>query len=123
MGEKKVFFCARTGFDEPGAWCELWDEAKVREYVTESLRKAGVGADTPFKTLRVEIHRGSEEDGRLYIWGEDQPGFQAGDYGDHEGLKVEVDGVVVYNDLRPAGDDGEIADHDPDCEDCAQARA
>jgi len=99
MGDVKIFFCARTGWDEPGAWADLWNEAKVREYVSESLAKAGVTADVPIKKLRVEIHKGPEEDGRLYIWGEDQPGFQVGDYGDHEGLKVEVDGVLVYNDL------------------------
>lgn len=123
MGDVKIFFCARTGWDKPGAWADLWNEAKVREYVSESLATAGVTADLPIKKLRVEIHKGPEDDGRLYIWGEDQPGFQVGDYGDHEGLKVEVDGVVVYNDLRPAGDGGEIADHDPGCEDCAQRRA
>ncbi len=121
MSEKKIFFCARTGFDEPGAWCELWDEERVREYVSESLKKAGVAGDMAVKTLRVEIHRGS--DGRIYIWGENQPGFQAGDYGEHEGLKVEVDGVVVYNDLKPAGDDDELEDRDRDCEDCAETPA
>lgn len=123
MSDEKIFFCARTGFDEPGAWCELWDEATVREYVGESLKRAGVPKDAPLKTLRVEIHRESEEAGRLYIWGEDQPGFQAGDHGTHEGLLVEVDGEVVYSDLKPAGDADEIADHDADCEDCAKKPA
>ncbi len=123
MSEKKIFFCARAGWDEPGAWCELWDEEKVREYVSESLKKAGVTSDVLIKTLRVEIHRGSEEDGRLYIWGENQPGFHVGDHGEHEGLMVEVDGVVVYNDLKPAGDADEIEEHDAACEECAKEPA
>ena len=54
MSDKKIFFCARTGFDEPGAWCELWDETTVREYVGESLKQAGVASDAPITTLRVE---------------------------------------------------------------------
>lgn len=116
----KIFFCGRGPCEQPGAWAQLWSEGKVREYLKDSLAKAGV-SDRPFERLRVERHQAlDQDDTRVYIWGEDQPGISCEDYGQHEGLRVEIDGVVVYNDLRPAGDEDDLADHDPECEECAK---
>lgn len=117
--EKKLWFCGRGPCDSPGAWASLWDEAELRDFFkTDKL----VTAHLPkkFSTLRVESHHALDEgDTRVYIWGEKQPGFQNDDYGQHKGIKIEVDGKVVYNDLKPAGDADDLADHDPECEDCA----
>lgn len=128
MSSAKLFFCARTGMDEPGAWAEMWTENKLRDFfrthtsgseILKQINKALKASGEKLQTLRVEILHGPDEDGRLYMWGEKQPGFQANDYSDHDGLKVEVNGKVVFNSLKPAGDEDEIEEHDPDCEDCA----
>jgi hypothetical protein len=111
---KKIFFCGRAGIDCPGAWCKMMTEAEARDMVSDSLKKAG-WEGKPLSKLRVERHDG-EDGARIYVWGEDEPGFQGDDYGQHEGTRVEVDGKVVYNDLVPLED--EDGDHE-DCEDCA----
>jgi hypothetical protein len=72
---------------------------------TLSLDKANVSTERTFKTCRVEIHKGDEEDSRIYIWGEEQPGFQADDLGNKTGLVVELDGKVVYDDTVELEDD------------------
>ena len=116
MADKKLYFCGRAGCDSPGAWARMMSEAEARDMVSPCLEKAG-WADKPIAKFRVEVHPGDDTDTRVHIWGEDEPGFQGDDYGLHRGIKVEVDGVVVYNDLVPS-DESEEGDHE-DCEDCA----
>jgi hypothetical protein len=118
--ERQIFFCGRGGWDEPGAWCELADLKKVRAFFRGNELVEPHLPKKPFRKLLVLRFNGPEEDGRLYSWGEDQPGFQASDFSDHEGTKVVVDGKTVFNDVRPAGDEAEIEEHDPSCEDCAE---
>ena len=113
--QRKLFFCGVAGLDNPGAWTKMMTEAEVRGYVSECLKKAG-WLKKPFKTLRIERHP-EGEDVRVYLWGWDEPSFQ-GDFGLHTGVRVEVDGKVVYNDLKPS-EESEPGDHD-DCEDCAK---
>lgn len=116
---KKLFFCGTAGFDNPGAWCKQMTEAEARDMVSVSLGKAG-WEGKPLSRFRVERHV-EGEDSKVYVWGEDEPRFQGDDYGLHVGVRVEVDGEVVYNDLRPS-EDCEPGDHD-DCEDCANPAA
>lgn len=113
---KKIFFCGVAGLDNPGAWTKMMTEEEAREYVSPSLEKAG-WLDKPFKTFRIERHP-EGEDVRVYVYGEDEPGFQGDDYGLHVGVKVEVDGAVVYNDLKPS-EESEPEDHE-ECGDCAK---
>jgi hypothetical protein len=116
--ERKLFMCGTSGVDNPGAWTKLWTEAEARDYVSESLKKAG-WTGKPLKTFTIERHPGEYEDSRIYIWGEDEPGFVDLQQGFHKGVKVEVDGVVVYNDLEPS-ELSDREDHDdPEC-DCKQ---
>jgi hypothetical protein len=112
--DKKIFFSARGPVDEPGAWARLMTMAEVQDLLSESLATAGA-TGRPFKTVRVERHEGG--DARISIWGEEEPGVQLDDYGNHDGLRVELDGTVVFNSLKPAEDDEE---HDPDCDECAK---
>ncbi len=108
--DKRLFFCGRGPFEEPGAWAKLMNQAEFREYLSNSLFTAGVGSDRAFKTCRVEIHKGTEEDSRIYIWGEDEPGFQADHFGDKEGLVVELDGKVVFDNTVPCEDEDDEED-------------
>ncbi len=115
---KKLFFCGTAGFDNPGAWCKMMSEAEaLGDMMSVPLKLAG-WEGKPVNKLRVERCPGENEDTKVYIWGEEEPGFQADNYGQHVGTKVEVDGKVVYNDMRPS-EDSEAEDHE-DCEDCAK---
>lgn len=114
---RKLFFCGTAGFDNPGAWSKMLGEAEARDMVSVSLELAG-WKDKPLSRFRVERHDGSDGDVKVYLWGEDEPGFQGDDFGQHEGTKVEVDGKVVYNDLKPSSDE-DPGDHE-ECEDCAK---
>ena len=115
--DRKIFFCGRAGFDSPGAWCKMMTEAEARDIVSVSLEKAG-WKDKPLQRFRVETHA-EGVDSRFYVWGEDEPAFDGDDNGNHVGTRVEVDGEVVYNDLRPAEESLVDDDHE-DCEDCAR---
>jgi len=118
---KKLWFCGRDGMDG-GAWADLWTLKQVREFFNGNELVEPHLPKKPFKTLRVKRCNGTYgDDSRLYVWGEKQPGFQVGDVqDDHEGTYIEVDGKVVFNDLKPGGDEDEIEDHDEDCETCAK---
>ncbi len=113
--EKKLFFCGRAGCDSPGAWSQMMTEEKARDMVSVSLEQAGWPDDKPIKRFRVERHPGNDEDSRLYVWGEDMASFDADDTGFHVGTCVEIDGVVVYNDLKPH-EDTTPEDHDEECD-------
>lgn len=113
---KKLFLCGKAGFDNPGAWSRMMTEAEARDMVSVSLEEAG-WKDKPLSKFRVERHA-EDEDTRIYIWGEEEPGFQGDDFGLHVGTKVEIDGKVVFNNLKPS-QESEPGDHD-DCEDCAK---
>lgn len=113
---KKLFFCGKAGFDNPGAWSKMMDEPAARDMVSVSLELAGWTAK-PLNRFRIERHV-EGEDVRIYIWGEEEPGFQGDDFGNHVGTMVEIDGKVVYNDLKPS-EESEPGDHE-DCEDCAK---
>lgn len=120
----KIFFCAKTGWDEPGAWAALWTEEELREFFRTHSKKRihEAVSGKPFKKVRVELLYGDDDrNGRIYVWGEDEPSFDANDHADHEGLRIWLDGEEVYNDFRPfEGEDEE--EHDEDCEDCAQSQ-
>lgn len=117
---KKLWFSGRDGLDG-GAWADLWTLKQVREFFKGNEAIAAHLPKKAFKSLHVKVCFGPEEDGRLYSWGEKQPGFQVGDIqDDHEGTYIEVDGKVVHNDLHPAGDENEVEDHDEECETCAK---
>jgi len=113
---KKLFFCGRAGIDSPGGWARMMDEAKARDMVSESLGLAG-WKDKPLNSYRVERHV-EGEDSRFYSWGEDETAFDGDDYGQHVGVRVEIDGEEVYNDLVPS-EESDPDDHE-DCEDCAE---
>lgn len=95
--EKKIFFCGNAGFDNPGAWVKMWTEEEARKYVSTSLEIAG-WKDRPLKSFHIEWHYGGEV--RTYIWGIDEPGFKGDEHGEFVGRRVEIDGVVVYDDLK-----------------------
>ncbi len=119
--DKKLFLFATGPFDQPRAWARMGDLRWIQDYVQDSLEKAGF-ANKPFERVRVEHHRadgtGLCEDGRIYVWGEEEPAADTSRLADHEGLYVEVDGKVVFNDLSPLEKDDEGDEHDPDCEYC-----
>ncbi len=115
---KKLFFCGRAGFDNPGAWCKMMSEAEARSMVSESLKKAGVPEGQRIQSYSVDSHPGDgSSDSRFYRWGLDEPSFDGDEHSEHVGTSVEVDGKAVYNDIRPAEDSEE---HDPDCDVCAK---
>lgn len=115
MSAKKLFFCGRSGCDSPGAWSQMMTEEKARDMVSVSLEKAGWPADKPIGKFHIERHPGDDEDSRIYIWGFDQASHDADDTGVHVGTTVEIDGVMVYNDLKPH-EETTPEDHDEDCE-------
>ncbi len=118
MSDKKIFFCGKDGVDN-GAWAELYSLKQVRDFFKDNAHVAPHLPKKAFKTLRVMRCYGPNDDAsRIYIWGEKQPGFSEGDVYPHVGTFVEIDGKVVYNDLKP-GDDDDIADHE-DCDECAK---
>jgi hypothetical protein len=115
----KLFFCGRGPY-ENHSWAKLMDEAVFRDLASVSLAEAGVGPDRAFETCRIERHNGEEEDSRVYIWGADEPGFDANDYGEQTGLLVVLDGVEIYNTLTHIEEDGDledVCDDDDDKED------
>jgi hypothetical protein len=116
--DKKLYFCGKAGIDNPGAWAKMMSEEDARGMVSPCLERAGWPEGKPISRFRVEVHPGGDGDTRVHVWGEEEPGFQGDDYGLHEGIKVEVDGAVVYNDLKPS-EESEPGDHE-DCEDCAK---
>ncbi len=121
MTEKKLFFSGRDGLDG-GAWAEMWTRPQVRKFFKNWAAIEPYLPKKAFKTLRVKLCRGPcGDDSQLFIWGEKQPGFQVGDVqDDHEGTWIEVDGEVVFNDLKPAGDEDDLENHDEECDDCAK---
>lgn len=116
MSSKKLFFCGTAGFDNPGAWSKLMTEEEAREFgsVDEALMRAK-WLEKPLKTFCIERHV-EGEDSRVYIWGEEEPGFSDLDAGQHVGYKVEIDGVLVYSDLKPSGDSDPEDHEDEECE-------
>lgn len=118
---KKIWFCFRGPF-ECSAWAELWDKAKLLSFFKGQEPVEGVlRANPEFETLRVESHRGeTDEDGRVYVWGKDEPSSGDGPDTQHEGVQVWLDGVLVYNDCVPTQDAKDDPDHDDDCELCGK---
>lgn len=111
--EKKLFFRAWTG-SESGAWSTLMGESEARGMVDLTMERIG-WKDKPLKKFRVERHT---EDGdiKLWMWGEDEAGFQDESV-THVGTLVEIDGKVVFNDMAPSKD-SDPEDHE-DCLFCA----
>jgi hypothetical protein len=123
MSKPKIWFRAHAGMNEPRAYAELKTIGEVRKYFNKThFPEVCKCLQKRFSKLIVEEHQplSAEWDTVIYVWGEDTPNFQVNDYGQHEGLKIEVDGKVVFNSLKPGGDADELADHDPECEECAK---
>lgn len=117
LQQKKLWFCFRGPYDT-SAWATLWDKKKLLEFFKDHEVVAPLLAKHPkFETLRVEVNRGeADDDGRVYIWGEDEPGSEGPDT-QHEGTLVYIDGKLVYNDSRFV--DTEDDTHEAsDCEMC-----
>lgn len=116
--EEKLWFCFRGPYD-CSAWAGLWTREKLLDFLKDHPVALKVLAKHPkFKTVRIEHHMGSEdEDGRIYVWGEDESGSGPGLDTQHKGYVVTVDGEVVYNDC--IFNDEEDEDHDrEDCDLC-----
>lgn len=117
MADKKLWFCFRGPY-ETNAWAALWDRAKLLDFFKDHKIVGPVLKKSPdFKKIRVESHRGAaDEDGRVYIWGEDEPGSDGPDT-QHEGTIVYLDDKIVYNDCKFIDDEDE--DHDAaECDLC-----
>lgn len=114
----KLFFCGTAGNDNPGCWAKMQTEAEARWMVDELLKHAGYSL-TPFKQFRIEKHRG-EFDSKHYLYGVAEPAFDGSIDNTHEGVMVELDGKVVYNDIQPTDQSLEDGDHDDECEICAK---
>lgn len=119
--DKKIFLCV-IGPYEQRAWSTLWTEdetrASVRDFLLGLVPSEVIGLlDQPFKKLRVERLKGDQDDdGRIYIWGEDEPGVDHIDL-THEGTCIWLDGKIIYNDLQPSESE-RLEGHDEECEDC-----
>src|SRR5512135_516397 len=122
MADKKLWFCFRGPYDTH-AWAALWDKAKLLDFFKDHEIVAPLLKKHPqFEKLRVEHNRGGEdEDGRVYIWGEDEPGTEEPDT-QHEGTLVYIDDELVYNDSRFV--DKDDTDHDStECDLCKKPLA
>jgi hypothetical protein len=105
--------------EEGYAWAELWDADQLRDFF-KTRPKVLSKIPEKFKALRVEIHH-SYDSGLnqfAYVWGDKQPTIMPEELGTHEGIYMEIDHVVVYNGLKPAGED-----HDPECEICTGTKS
>jgi hypothetical protein len=119
--EQKIFFSACGPFDHNSSWSELRTKKQVLDFF-DAKRDPEVHAllekHPDFETLRVETCWKEDEDTLIYIWGISQPTVDLNDYGDHVGLRVEIDGKVVFNTMKPTSDSAK--DHEPDCEYCVK---
>ena len=59
----------------------------------------GRAVPAPLKKYYIERHV-EGQDTRVYIWGEEEPGFVDVDHCFHVGVKVEIDGKLVYIYLK-----------------------
>lgn len=114
---KKAFLRAKLGYEGGDSWVEVMTREEVREYLSKSLEEAGVkGGD--FERLVVIRCPGNGKDAVFSGWGDAPMGApEIEEVVGHEGLRVEIDDVVVYNTIRP--DEDEDPDDHNHCELCA----
>jgi hypothetical protein len=119
MADKKLFFCFRGPY-ECSAWAKPMTREEALEYVGNDVVSPVLAAQPDLQSFRIEHHRGeADEDGRVFVWGEDEPSSGDGPDTQHEGYEVWVNGEHVFSNCRFV--DSEDTEHDPeDCEICAQ---
>jgi hypothetical protein len=112
----KIFFVGTTGINAR-AYSKYMEEAEVH-YLLRGILKESKLEDRSFLKLRVEVHGDPESDNesRIYIWGEVEAGFQSDDFGGHIGTRIIMDGVEVFNNLVPS--EGEDPEDHEECEEC-----
>ena len=119
--ERKIWFCF-CGPYENSAWAALWTKEHLVKYFSDHEVIGPVLQQHPaFEKVRIEVNRGgNDEDGRVYVWGDDEPSAEGPDT-QHEGTLVYIDDKLVYNDSKFVDED---SDHDPkDCDICAKPTA
>lgn len=119
MADSKLFLCFRGPYD-CSAWARLWDRAHAVEYVENEIVGPVLAKYPDCKSFRVEHHMGgADEDGRVFVWGEDEPSSGDGPDTQHEGYEVWVDGKKVFSNCKFV--DSEDTTHDAaDCPLCQE---
>ena len=113
----KIYFSVKDDCGVITAYAKLMTEAEVRaHYHGDSIVTGCLDAVKSFKFLRVENHS-SDDVVSINIWGSLHPRCDLSDLQTHDGTKVEIDGVEVYNDLVH-GDEANVGEHDSECTDC-----
>jgi hypothetical protein len=113
--QTKLFLVMNGVHDGNAAYARMKSEAEVKLYYKNDLRVVSILAGKHFEKLLVVSCPKSGSNTYVQTWG-DEPNIDILDWLDHVGLYVEVDGQLVWNDMKPDDQEG----HDEDCIACAR---
>ena len=101
---KKIWFSWTEGMDAK-AWARLMTKEEALAQLRAVHPQAAEFIPKKFSSFRVEILKENGEGSRVLVWGDAEPGAESNVY--EEGLRVFVNGSVVFDDVVETDGDGE----------------